>query len=384
MQNRKNILLISPNPWGGMKVSKHHYAQHLAGLGYIVFFLNPPTYCYRFNTRVFILESNLPGLKIIEVERNILFYFLRFKNLFLYSKLIKCSINKIISRIPVEIDIVWSFESNLYDNLRLFKSQYTIFHAVDNLISDWQKKPSMSADLNIAVSKSILNELKNAASRTLFINHGINSSLQEFANNKLQEIKSNVIHEKFASVIKIGFSGNLLRSNLDYLFLTICITNYPDFEFVFIGNYDVEDSNLGASENKELIEFIAFLKKRDNVRLHGVVDSSVMPHILDECDVLLVPIKKTKYYDGSNSHKILEYLSTGKVIVSYWVETYSNNNLLVMTEMNDDKSESLLRVFENVVAELDRYNKRELMEERLKFALKNTYDTNITLILENI
>lgn len=123
-----------------MKVSKHHYAEHLARLGYVVYFLNPPTYVYRFSTRVLILESNLPGLKLIEVERNILLYFLRFKSLFLYSKLIKYSINKINNSIPVEIDIVWSFESNLYNNLRLFKSKYTIFHSVDNLISDWQKK----------------------------------------------------------------------------------------------------------------------------------------------------------------------------------------------------------------------------------------------------
>ena len=38
----KNILLISPEAWEHIFVSKHHYATHLATLGNKVFFLDPP------------------------------------------------------------------------------------------------------------------------------------------------------------------------------------------------------------------------------------------------------------------------------------------------------------------------------------------------------
>jgi hypothetical protein len=38
----KTILVISPNNWGTMHISKHHYAIELARLGNSVYFLNPP------------------------------------------------------------------------------------------------------------------------------------------------------------------------------------------------------------------------------------------------------------------------------------------------------------------------------------------------------
>lgn len=40
--NNKTILIISPEPWGKMMISKHHYALELAKLGNEVYFLNPP------------------------------------------------------------------------------------------------------------------------------------------------------------------------------------------------------------------------------------------------------------------------------------------------------------------------------------------------------
>ena len=38
----KKILIISPQFWGKMLISKHHYAVELANRGNEVFFLNPP------------------------------------------------------------------------------------------------------------------------------------------------------------------------------------------------------------------------------------------------------------------------------------------------------------------------------------------------------
>ena len=38
----KRILIISPEPWDHIPVSKHHYARKLAKLGNRVYFLNPP------------------------------------------------------------------------------------------------------------------------------------------------------------------------------------------------------------------------------------------------------------------------------------------------------------------------------------------------------
>ena len=38
----KTILILSPQSWGKMFVSKHHYAIGLAKKGAVVYFLNPP------------------------------------------------------------------------------------------------------------------------------------------------------------------------------------------------------------------------------------------------------------------------------------------------------------------------------------------------------
>ena len=40
--HNKTILLISPQSWGTMFLSKHHYAIELARRGNTVYFLNPP------------------------------------------------------------------------------------------------------------------------------------------------------------------------------------------------------------------------------------------------------------------------------------------------------------------------------------------------------
>ncbi len=42
MLNDKTILIISPQEWGKMLLSKHHYALELAKAGNIFYFLNPP------------------------------------------------------------------------------------------------------------------------------------------------------------------------------------------------------------------------------------------------------------------------------------------------------------------------------------------------------
>ena len=38
----KKVLVLSPQSWGKMRISKHHYALKLAALGNEVCFVNPP------------------------------------------------------------------------------------------------------------------------------------------------------------------------------------------------------------------------------------------------------------------------------------------------------------------------------------------------------
>ena len=41
--NKKNVLIISPNFWGNVHITKHHYSLELHKLGANIFYLNPPS-----------------------------------------------------------------------------------------------------------------------------------------------------------------------------------------------------------------------------------------------------------------------------------------------------------------------------------------------------
>ena len=58
----KTILVISPQAWGQMYLSKHHYALTLAQLGNTVYFLNPPkqgNYGSKEQVKIVSLKENL-------------------------------------------------------------------------------------------------------------------------------------------------------------------------------------------------------------------------------------------------------------------------------------------------------------------------------------
>jgi hypothetical protein len=76
--------------------------------------------------------------------------------------------------------------------------------------------------------------------------------------------------------------------------------------------------------------------------------------------------------DRSNSHKILEYLSTGKVVVSSRISTYEKQpELLRMPESDDDSG--LPALLQDTLARLPEFNSERLQSLRRTFALENTY-----------
>ena len=82
---------------------------------------------------------------------------------------------------------------------------------------------------------------------------------------------------------------------------------------------------------------------------------------------------------GSNSHKILEYLNTGKVVISNYISSYSDKRDLIA--MVDENSNSKLPdLFKKVISNLSSYNSIEFQKKRIEFALDNTYAKQIDRI----
>ena len=70
------------------------------------------------------------------------------------------------------------------------------------------------------------------------------------------------------------------------------------------------------------------MESSENVFLYGVIKSNLIFKFISDMDLFLIcyDIKKDQS-KGTNYHKIMEYLSTGKVVVSNNVSAYSEREI---------------------------------------------------------
>ena len=367
----KTILLISPNKWGKMQISKHHYAIELAKRGNIVYFLNPPCYTLTQNIEIISIQSNLFSLSY----KPIFPFKIRFHFRLLFDFLIRFQIKKILKRIPNKPDIVWSFETNLFSDLSMFKTDYKIYHPVDMIVGKYQNKIIRSADVVFSVSDIILNEIKRYTKKTpsYFINHGLSLTYANHASKILPENKKK-------NKVNACYIGNLLLSSLDRRAFQKIIELNTNINFTFFGSYKPEETNVGGTNTTESKKFISFLKNSSNVNLKGVKSPSEIIKNISNYDIFVVLLDtKQDINAGSNSHKIMEYLSFGKVIISSRISQYKKYPGLI--EMVDERhNENLAALFKKVINNLDYYNSPELQRKRIDFALNNTCEKQIERI----
>jgi hypothetical protein len=89
-------------------------------------------------------------------------------------------------------------------------------------------------------------------------------------------------------------------------------------------------------------------------------------------------INKFSRWDGSNSHKILEYLSTGKPVVSHYVSTYKDSDLLVMLKEKSNKG--YVQLFKETIDMLKIGDDLEIRHQRLHTAIQSSYRDKIFIV----
>lgn len=359
--NRKVIYIISPEPWGTNFVSKHHYASLLSENNE-VFFLNPPTnnYCLTtVNSCLTVVDYTLPkGLN--RLPQGIRF--------FVQQCLAKQLMKKLLLPTP---DIIWSFDPYVFQNLKSFNSKAVkIYHPVDVHYTNLEFDLIKSANVVFSTAHLILDKFKVIDKPKYFINHGLANHFIQLE-NPLDEF--DFIDEDKA--IKIGYVGNLRYLHLDYLKLFQTIESHPTCHFYFVGPY--ESSNLNQSQ-KQFDDEIEQLKKYDNVFLLGANPSSKIPSFLSKMDMLWMCYKGAeKPAEMANPHKMLEYLSSGKPVVTHYIDEYKDlAELIVMVDDHDD----YLSKFSHVVAHLDTLFHQDLVKKRKKFASLNLYKHQLAKI----
>jgi hypothetical protein len=369
----KRILLISPQAWGKMFVAKHHYAVELARCGHDVYFLNPPEDRRK---RFLRIEKENEHSSLFIVHHGPLFpLMLRFRFRILYDVLMKRHIRWLLQSLNQSFDIAWCFEPNLYSDLHWFGAKKNVYHPVDELFYNYQFVPGKGADLVVSVTHEILAKFKDIKGKKLFINHGIS---REFVN------ASSKNHWQKHSPITIGYSGNLLRTDIDFETLKKCVQQFHKARFVFWGNYQLKHSNLAGNENPEILSFVEFLKGAPNVELKGAVALNELVREYERADIFIIcyDIKRDQSH-GTNYHKVMEFLSTGKVIVSNNITTYNGSNLFRMCSSRTSNDE-FVGLLGDTIENCEDYNAEELQKARKEFAAKNAYKNHILEIESNL
>lgn len=356
----KTILLVSPERWGVNFLSKHHYACELAKRGNKVFFLNPPSSGTK---GVTVTTTSHQNIAVIDYSPGVigLNRLVRFPGLFNFFSRFK--IRRILKKIKTP-DVVWSFDPYRFQNLRLFGAKLNIFHPVDIFRSDIDILCAKSADIIFSVAKPILDRYQAISKPAFLINHGVASAYLLTSPAPKQD-----------AIIRCGYVGNLLSTFIHHENLFSIVSQNPDIEFHFIG--PSKANNLGSLNNPS--NPIHRLSQYPNTRFYGEMETADLARVIQTFDLFLICYDAETAGKGtSNSHKILEYLSTGKVVVSSRISTYDSTSegLFEMVQ----SSAELPKRFKDVVVRLSSFNTPELLLRRKQFARDNGYDKQLDRI----
>ncbi len=350
MFDNKSIFIVSPQSWGSRPTSKRHYAEELSKK-YRVYFLNPPK--LRLGSFTSTMDEVSDNLNVIDITLGVPLW-TKFKIKGLYDFLCRRSIHKVLKQLP-EIDYLWNFDNGTYFTYEeLFKNAIKIFHPVDDFFVNLNYE---KYDFGFSVSNDIA--AKIPLKRKMVINHGVQGIAFRKGENDLK------IDLRIKASLIATYVGNLSIPFLDVVTLQKVIISLTDVKFRFIGDYNQET------------KFISFLRNQKNVELLGKKVGLDMFELLGQSDILFLCYKKQKGYYADNSHKVLEYLSTGKVIVSSALSMYKGSDLLLMASENNS---DYLKVFNYGIRHYEELNSTENQSKRRTFALDNTYAQQLVRI----
>ena len=363
----KTILIISPESWGMNFVSKHHYAIELANRGSKVYFLNPPKVRDTFfevnsiNGHESLFEINYP-LSVRGLNK-LPSFIADFFNKFLVRKILETT---------SQLDVVWSFDPFRLQNLDLFGAGKKIYFCADPHDIEKEAIIARKADVILTPSRLLAEKFFGLNCNVCNIGHGISDIFfeQYDFNNELSLPGNNQL--------KVGYVGNLNYRFLAKKVLEEIVISNPNIDFIFLG--PLEKSNLSHLNAPTNTEFFRNLKKSANVFLLGQKPYSEIKFYLRAFDLLL-----SCYGEGadkvflSSNHKTLEFLSSGKPIVSHYMDEYTDKSDLIQMA---DENKDLAQVFSETVENIHTFNTAESTLKRISFAKKHTYEKKLRKIEE--
>lgn len=354
----KSILLISPEPWDHVFVSKHHYAIYLANLGANVIFANPPKESWSLMSTEFSKVKVLNYAKFIKGLR-------KFPSI-LSRRLIKKKLDKIESYCGLSFDIIWSFDNSVFFDFTLLQKSFNISHIVD-LDQDFElAKASRTSNICLFVTRQIGEKLKEFNENSHFINHGYN-----------QKLMSEKIELPGSNHLKLLYAGNLNMYKIDWHTLLEVVSNHSNIDFIFLGPLDSNPD----FRNQTIKSRKVTLSLQNSYHL-GKVHSDALINYYSVSDALLICYQEKYHLEQSNCHKLMEYLGSGKLVIASQTAEFShyNGSLLLMSTNNSELTDQVKTFSSNP----SKFNTSQLSSMRKEIASSNTYEKQIGRISEII
>jgi len=357
----KTIFLISPEPWDYISVSKHHYAIALAKKGNTVCFINPPV---KRIAESIVIEEVVGVKDLFVVSYKPFATGLRFLPRYFMNLIERKFLKKIEKRINLNFDVILNFEnSRFYDFHFVSPEVLKIYFQVDQNQDFHPEIAARTADIVFAINDEILGIVKPFNENSFKISHSFQGNLSEQAQ---QILEGKYIYTKAADRLQVMYVGNLDNEYIDYDLFEEVINGHPEVDFLLVGPYD------------QAGEMNSRIQKYSNAKFLGQVSSKKIPELLSSADMLMLIYGRNFTF---SSHKLLEYLGSGKAIASTYMNEFAKEKSLVNMSINH---EDYGKIFAETLNNLEQLNCPEKMKARITFALDCTYPRQLDKIDELI
>lgn len=365
---KKKVLIISPQQWNFLFISKQHYAVELSKK-YEVYYISFP------------IESMGRGFTVTREDYsgrvNIIRHKVPLPHRFMYrvkwwyrkrnTKVMQRILNTITGGEPFELAIDFGLFF-LYDGMTWVNARKKIFFPVDDSVELPPLYPG--ADLVLSVSPNVIEKFRQHNVAAQFIHHGLSAEYAAYAEKKLAE---GITKTGYKASPAVGYIGNLDNEFVDRELLLQLASTFPQCHFHCYGL-------VPAAAKQKSDPFWKQIVALPNVTLHGQQSPDVLAKKMQDLDIFLLCYKPDyKRYHAENSHKIMEYLSTGKPVVSTNISVFEGTGLLYMSPK--DKNGELTGIFKYVLEHPNETTAPELAEKRMRFALQHTYAQHTRQIL---
>jgi hypothetical protein len=364
------ILIISPESWSQMHLSKHHYAKKLAEVATAVYFLGPPKV-----TGPLVSIRRIEGFgNLFEVNyHRVIPSVMAERWTWLFNRLLLIQ-GLILRAFLPRIDLVWSFELVRMPCLRVFGANICIFHPVERVASAQQWSAAREADLCLSVAEDILRDIPECGVGKRLLPHGL-------ADDFLRVYPDEGERSDF---ISMGYVGSLVGETLNREAVLMLVRMNPTVRFVFWGETGVRTRHIHSSAGApgDASDFVQELERMENVELRGPCSTEVLAKEMNfGIDGFFVAYRKQVGEDVVNSHKIIEYLSTGKRVVGSPIGFYKNRPDLYRSSQSSSR-ESVVAEISQVIKEIQEVRDDGGAPCRRGFAFRNSYDQHIKRVSE--